>query len=141
MVMGWVDMKRKSQQREAILGVIKNSTGHPSAEWIYQQVRCKLPDIGLATVYRNLKMLKESGHVLELPGIKGAARFDGNISPHCHFFCDNCGKILDLNELPDILHDYHITPPSGALLTRYSLELGGLCPDCHELNPDSVTKR
>ena len=79
-------MNKKSKQRQAILRVVRGTDTHPSAEWIYEHVREEIPSIGLATVYRNLRLLKDAGKIEELHGTKGTARFDANLSPHYHFF-------------------------------------------------------
>ncbi|MBN1152992.1 MAG: transcriptional repressor, partial [Dehalococcoidia bacterium] len=44
---------RYSRQRDAILRVVRCTTCHPSAEWVYSQVKRELPNISLGTVYRN----------------------------------------------------------------------------------------
>ena len=48
-----------SRQREAIINVLKNTTSHPSAAWIYDRVRIQMPNISLGTVYRNLAALEK----------------------------------------------------------------------------------
>ena len=39
---------------------------HPTAEWLYEEVRKEIPNISLGTVYRNLRLMKEQGEILEL---------------------------------------------------------------------------
>ncbi len=70
--------KRMTKQRKIILDVLKNTTSHPTADWIYDQVREVLPNISLGTVYRNLKVLKEMGEIMELDFGSTYSRFDGN---------------------------------------------------------------
>ena len=43
-----------SRKREAILMTIRNATIHPTAEWVYQQLKPQYPDLSLGTVYRNI---------------------------------------------------------------------------------------
>ena len=45
---------RHSPKREAILECLRSSICHPSAEWVYAQLKPRIPDLSLATVYRNL---------------------------------------------------------------------------------------
>jgi len=52
-------MTKKSKQREVILRVLKRTSSHPTADWVYEQVRKEIPNISLGTVYRNLKSLKQ----------------------------------------------------------------------------------
>ena len=50
-------MKNYSRQREAILEVLRSTDTHPTANWIYTEVKKTIPNISLGTVYRNLKCL------------------------------------------------------------------------------------
>ena len=54
------------KQREVILSVLRGTDTHPTADWVYQEVRKELPNISLGTIYRNLRILVESGQALEL---------------------------------------------------------------------------
>lgn len=132
----FVIVRRKSKQREAIIKVLRGTTSHPSAEWIYEQVKKEIPDIGLATVYRNLRALEKAGEVLELHPFNNTARFDGNINTHYHFCCERCGKILDLDEPVDPTIETRIARKTGFKVTRHHLELAGLCLDCQKLESD-----
>lgn len=49
-------MRRHSKKRDAILSCIRRSHLHPSAEWIYTQLKPEHPDLSLGTVYRNLAL-------------------------------------------------------------------------------------
>lgn len=126
-------MQKKSKQREAIVKVLKSTSAHPSAEWIYEKVKKEIPNIGLATVYRNLRLLKKTGEVSEMHASNDTARFDGNTNVHYHFYCDGCGKILDLDEPIDTTIQIRIARRTGLKVTRHNLELGGLCLDCQKL--------
>ena len=127
------NMNRKSKQREVIIRVLRGTTSHPSAEWIYEQVKKEIPNIGLATVYRNLRLLKQAGEVSEMHTSNDTARFDGNAGMHYHFLCDRCGAILDLDEPIDATVETRIARSTGLKVTRHHLELGGLCLECQNL--------
>ena len=126
-------VQKKSKQREAIVKVLKSTSAHPSAEWIYEKVKKEIPNIGLATVYRNLRLLKEVGEVSEMHASNDTGRFDGNTKVHYHFYCDGCGKILDLDEPIDSTIEIRIARRTGLKVTRHHLELGGLCLDCQKI--------
>jgi len=49
--------RRNTQQRKIIYEILKNTDIHPTADWIYSEVRKLIPNISLGTVYRNLKVL------------------------------------------------------------------------------------
>ena len=54
---------RHSPKREAILQCLRSTTCHPSAEWVYSQLKPRIPDLSLATVYRNLARFRAEGAV------------------------------------------------------------------------------
>jgi len=129
-------MSKRSKQREAIVRILKETNFHPSAEWIHEQVKKEIPDIGLATVYRNLRLLKKSGDILEMHTTTDTARFDGCTANHYHFCCDRCGKILDLDEPVDTSIDSRIARKTGLKINRHSIIFNGLCPDCQQHSDD-----
>src|SRR5699024_11189371 len=56
---GHMESTRKhSRKRDAILDCMRSTTCHPTAEWVYQQLKPVFPDLSLGTVYRNLAMFK-----------------------------------------------------------------------------------
>ncbi len=48
---------------------------HPTADWIYQHARKKMPHISLGTVYRNLNTLTGEGLLQEITNTKGLSRY------------------------------------------------------------------
>ena len=90
---------RYSQKRADILAAIQGTDCHPSAEWVYQQLKPSHPGLSLGTVYRNLIFFRQQGLIQSVGVVGGQERFDGTLTPHSHFVCDCCGSVLDL---PDI---------------------------------------
>src|SRR5258705_29932 len=85
---------RLTGPRRVVLDVVRATGSHPTAEWVHQMVRRRLPRVSLGTVYRNLRLLVAEGLAKELPGPH--ARFDGNLSENHHFTCIGCGRISDV---------------------------------------------
>jgi len=122
-------MLKKSRQRDEILSYLKSVNTHPTAETIYMEVKKAIPDISLATVYRNLKLLSENGEILELTYGSSSSRFDGNTSPHYHFVCEKCKNVYDIMmDLTDELHS--MVTREGYLPYEHRLEFFGVCKDC-----------
>ena len=124
-------MQRYSQKRDSILACLRSTTSHPSAEWVYTQLKPQYPSLSLATVYRNLKQLVESGEIQSMGIVNGQERFDGNVAPHVHVVCTRCGKMADVPNLP--LPEelaLRISEATGFTLWQRDLQLSGLCPDC-----------
>lgn len=86
-----------SKKREAILGAIRSTTTHPTAEWVYQNLKPQYPDLSLGTVYRNIAQFKENGLIVSVGVVNGQERFDGNVKPHSHFVCSACGAVIDVS--------------------------------------------
>lgn len=55
-----------SKQREALLTLLRSTRSHPSADWLYENLRKEFPNISLGTVYRNLAQLAENGDILKI---------------------------------------------------------------------------
>lgn len=91
---------------------------HPTADTIYRELRVVDSKISLATVYRNLTQLCDSGMIRRLKVNGSPDRFDGNAHPHYHFCCENCGCVSDV-DLPD-----------NILQTLMSLDIGCKVYDC-----------
>lgn len=92
-----------SRQREGIKQFLSTRYDHPTAETVYINVRKTFPNISLGTVYRNLSLLAELGEIQKISSGMGPDRFDGNPSPHYHFFCNQCESVIDL-EMNEIDH-------------------------------------
>ena len=84
-----------SRQREAIYNYLLSTKTHPTAEAVYQVVQQDYPKISLATVYRNLALLEETGQVQRIPCNDAKDHYDANIMEHPHFVCNSCNCVLD----------------------------------------------
>ena len=125
---------RMTKQRKAILKVLKNTDIHPTADWIYEQVKEEIPNISLGTVYRNLNVLEEMGEIMVLDYGSTYSRFDGNPHNHYHFKCNNCSQVFDLDEevFKDLNHKINSETPFK--VEEHRLEFYGLCPECQNKN-------
>ena len=92
-----IDAGRKhSKKRDAILRVIRSTTAHPGAQWVYDQLKPAIPDLSLGTVYRNINLFLREGSVISVGVVDGEERFDGFAAPHPHLVCGHCGRVIDL---------------------------------------------
>ena len=76
-----MERKRYSPKRDAILRCLRSTSCHPSAEWVYSQLKPEIPDLSLATVYRNLARFRAEGEVQVIGCVDGEDRYDGNTAP------------------------------------------------------------
>lgn len=121
--------KNYSSKRIAILNTICNTTCHPSAKWVYSQLKDQYPDLSLGTVYRNIALFKEEGDIISVANVNGEERIDGNTNPHAHFVCTKCNCVYDifnqeLTALDNVLGD------EGFEIESKSITYYGKCNKC-----------
>ncbi|WP_035268340.1 Fur family transcriptional regulator [Desulfitibacter alkalitolerans] len=118
-----------TRQKKIILEVVRSTNTHPTADWIYEQAKKELPDISLGTVYRNLKLLRDMGEILELNWGSTFSRYDGITENHYHFVCKRCGKIMDLQLSFNISHE-DVEKAANINVETHRLEFYGTCNFC-----------
>ena len=120
-----------SRKRQAIYELLLSTKEHPSAEWIYNNLKSDYPDLSLGTVYRNLKLLEKNGTVRSVAVVDGCERYDALMSPHSHFVCSKCGRVIDVfldSLLPTSTEELHI---DGAKeINSFTLLYYGICDQC-----------
>ena len=123
-------MAKQFKKRNAILQCLRSTDAHPSAEMVHQMLRESYPDISLATVYRNLNLFKQQGLISSVCSVHGTERFDAETTPHVHFVCDHCDRVLDLEQItiPEALT--HQVDDTGCRVSGCSLTFTGLCREC-----------
>lgn len=120
-----------SKQRESILNYLRNTKEHPTAERIYADLKPSLPNLSLATVYRNLGRLCETGTVVRLSTGDKTDHFDADTSDHQHFVCTSCGTVSDMFfELPQEILNQNLG--DSFVANYYKLYVYGICKDCSE---------
>jgi len=87
-------------QRLAIIELLEER-GHYTAEEIYTRLKERYPMLSRATVYNTLEVLQELGEVRELRIKPHIVLYDPVPEPHYHFYCRGCGKVVDVEPLPE----------------------------------------
>jgi Fur family ferric uptake transcriptional regulator len=87
---------KKTSQRALIWRALLDSKGHPSVEEIRDSLLKEGHRIGLATIYRTLKILLQSGFIRQ-SRLHGMTRYEPVISQpnHLHFICNVCGRTVE----------------------------------------------
>jgi Fur family peroxide stress response transcriptional regulator len=129
--------RNHSKKRDEILTVIRSTVSHPSARWVYEQLKPNLPALSLGTVYRNINLFREEGELASLGVVRGEERFDGRVEPHPHFICSRCGAVIDLPFLSDeTLEELaEIGRGGGLRIEPLRTVFYGLCGGCREEKP------
>jgi Fur family ferric uptake transcriptional regulator len=128
-------------QRQTILqAFIENHEQHLSAEDIYNIVRQKSPEIGLATVYRTLELLSDLEVLQKMDFGDGRSRYEINESStphhHHHLICLSCGKVKEFED--DLLETLEsaIARKSNFLILDHQLKFYGYCQECQATRED-----
>ncbi len=122
--------ERQTSQKEIILEYLKSVKIHPSADKVYSEVRKKLPRISRGTVYRNLNSFTKKKEVQLIP-TGGICRFDGDVSPHAHFICQNCNRVFDI--FGDVCRNCQIIKKKKTKVGKiksYKINFYGICKSC-----------
>jgi Fe2+ or Zn2+ uptake regulation protein len=119
---------RFTPQREHVYSLLLSKRDHPTAEEVFMRAKRDMPDISMATVYNCLDALVRSGVARQVNVDRGATRFCPNMREHCHFYCDTCEKVFDI-ELPNE-GPAGITLPRGFKAARFEIAIHGFCAKC-----------
>ena len=122
--------QRMTRQRRVLLETLRRYPTHPTADELFRMVRRELPHISLGTVYRNLDVLCRGGLARRLEGTQGPARYDGDVAPHQHVRCVQCGVLDDVPPGAFAAPALPERTPGGFRVTGARLELIGVCPLC-----------
>lgn len=119
-----------SKQREALLALMKSTHSHPSADWLYAELKKEFPNISLGTVYRNLALLTKSGMVVKITTGSQKEHFDGFTHKHYHFVCKSCEHIYDVELNNADTLDRAVENELNAEVDSHSLVFYGVCSNC-----------
>ncbi|MGM9551967.1 MAG: Fur family transcriptional regulator [Clostridia bacterium] len=119
---------KNSKQRDAVIKILQSTNTHPTAEWVYEELRKEFPNASLATVYRNLKFMIECGLARELY-TDNSSRFDANMTNHYHFLCKCCNNLIDI--FPDDNNAVEANfEKMGFKVEKCDISLYGICSEC-----------
>lgn len=121
-----------TRQGKLILEVLRESRDHLTADEVYDEVKKELPNISLATVYRNLEKLVETGDI-QRAGLGGSKRrYDARLDTHYHIRCLLCGGLQDLPITPEVTVEEGEWGKTDYDILGHELEFVGVCPECRK---------
>jgi Fe2+ or Zn2+ uptake regulation protein len=118
---------RFTPQRQQVYDVLLHKRDHPTAEEVFIRAKKTMPEISHATVYNCLDALVKSGLARQVTLDRGATRFCPNMHEHCHFHCDTCGTVFDVD-----LPAQAMKLPKGFKAEHFDIAIHGTCPDCDQ---------
>lgn len=122
-------MLRSTRQKTAIRSVLELARRPLSPQEILQEARRQVPELGIATVYRNLKALQARDEIraVSLPGDAPRYELSSVASVHHHHFqCTVCARVFDLHACG---LDLAAMIPPGFTLERHEITLYGRCAE------------
>ncbi|MFH1038338.1 MAG: Fur family transcriptional regulator [PVC group bacterium] len=128
---------KSTPERRTILGEIFASHEHFDVETLYEKMKKGGKRISLATIYRLIPLLVESGMIRRAMSCEGHVTYEHLFGhkPHHHLICVKCGKIVEFREeemetiLNRVCGKYDFAP------FEYRLGVRGLCSACREEEP------
>ena len=117
---------RFTPQRQQVYDVLLQKRDHPTAEEVFIRAKKQMPEISHATVYNCLDALVKCGLVRQVQLDRGATRFCPNMHEHCHFYCDACGTVFDV-DLPAKPQPRRRRCRKGFKAEHYEIAIHGLC--------------
>jgi Fe2+ or Zn2+ uptake regulation protein len=120
---------RFTPQRQHVYDVLMQKRDHPTVEEVFIRAKQTMPDISMATVYNCLDALVQCGLIRHVNLDRAATRFCPNMKEHCHFYCDECGGIYDV-DFPTTGNRAGLKVPEGFKVKQFEVSIRGVCRDC-----------
>ena len=120
---------RPSTQRLAIMSYLLTHRTHPTVEDVFKGVVPEVPTLSRTTVYNTLRLFSEHKAAQMITIDDHHVCYDGDIHPHVHFLCRECGRVFDLMDekapkvKTSVMHD-------GNLIDEAQLYYKGVCKEC-----------
>lgn len=124
-----------TNQRKVVLEILyAHRKAHLTVDEVYQYVRETNPEIGLATVYRNIQILNRLGIIEKISfddkDIRYEIFYEDIPVHHYHLICKKCGDVDEL-EL-DFMDRYKdlLESTKGFMAEDAQIKIYGLCNNC-----------
>jgi Fur family ferric uptake transcriptional regulator len=123
---------RLTSPRRAVLDTMRELGNHFTAE----DVQGASPEVGRATVFRTMKLMRELGVICQVVLDDGTAVYqladEERTDHHHHVICTDCGKVTEFasDGLEGQLE--RVASDTGFDIDTHRLELYGRCASCHD---------
>lgn len=97
-----------THQRMVIYEAVSKTHSHPTAEWVYEQIKAQNPSISLGTVYKTLDTFVNAQIIQKFIDNNGVMRFDSILEAHSHLYDKETNQIRDYqnHELEKLIKDF-----------------------------------
>ena len=127
---------KQTKQRKVIVRKFLELNSHVKAEDLYSHLKQTHPNIGLATVYRTLNLLKEARLVDQKMFADGRTIFEVLTpgSHHDHLLCLECDNVVEFKDEIIEARQEALAAEFGFTLVNHNHDLYGICRSCNEKN-------
>lgn len=123
--------ERSTRQFQAVVAELANSKDFRSAQDIHAALRSRGAAAGLATVYRALQSMVESGQADVLRTASGESVYrECSKEHHHHLVCQRCGRTVEVSGPAVESWADEMAVQHGFVDVSHTLELHGTCADC-----------
>ncbi|MBC8180775.1 transcriptional repressor [candidate division KSB1 bacterium] len=124
---------KSSKRRDFIFDFILQKKGHFTIDDLYQKLLVIDPDIGIATIYRTIRLLVDCGILTEHTFGEKKGYFElanSHLSHHGHLICIKCGKIIEFDN--ELIENYQevLKKKYNFKIQSYKFEVYGICREC-----------
>jgi Fur family transcriptional regulator, ferric uptake regulator len=125
-----VQGQRNTRQRDAIVRVLQEAAGPLTVEEVHARGQLEVGGLGIATVYRTIRLLLDSGEVQAVTLPTGDTRYEtATRGHHHHFQCLVCDAVYDFASCLVRVPGENALPP-GFTVEDHELTLYGTCAAC-----------
>jgi Fur family ferric uptake transcriptional regulator len=121
---------RSTKQRKAVSEVLATISKFSSAQEVHSILFSRGEKVGLATVYRTLQALAETGAIDVLRNDGEALYRACSNDHHHHLVCTGCNKTTEISAPEVEVWTEKIAREQGYVISGHTIEVFGLCKNC-----------
>ena len=121
---------RSTKQRKAVAEVLATISKFSSAQEVHSILISRGEKVGLATVYRTLQALAETGAIDVLRNDGEALYRACSNDHHHHLVCTGCNKTTEISAPEVEIWTKKIAREQGYLISGHTIEVFGICKNC-----------
>ena len=121
---------RSTKQRKAVAEVLATISKFSSAQEVHSILISRGEKVGLATVYRTLQALAETGAIDVLRNDGEALYRACSNDHHHHLVCTGCNKTTEISAPEVEIWTEKIAREQGYFISGHTIEVFGLCKNC-----------
>jgi Fur family ferric uptake transcriptional regulator len=139
---------KTTTQRSLVYDTLtENKDQHLSTEEVYDLVKDKNPNMGIATIYRTLQLFEEIGLVYKHNFDDGCSRYEilspnsTEVHQHHHLVCKKCGKIIEVKE--DLMNSLEeiIEKQYNFEILNHVVKFTGVCSECRKKENENGNRK